>query len=346
MHARTSRRPGASPVAPVLVVAALGAVGSVAVFALLSGPPTVAGTAHAAPARASSAAVFAPAGGGAVGPGAELLTEIGPDLASCTANFVFTEGARVFLGSAAHCHAAGESLDGCANPSLPLGTPVAVVGPDATEITAELAYSSWATMQEVGETDRDRCELNDLALLEIDPDDVALVDPSVPVFGGPSGLDVDGVRAGEVVVSYQNDEEEPPYAVMRAKQGVHLGYADAAGFGYVVQTGTPGLPGDSGSGYLDGDGRAFGVLSTEIVLSDGEVVNGVTDLAQALDYAAAHGGPDVSLVEGGAPFSAQGVPMAPPPAQPIDPRDVDLRELVGPRLAEQGLDLLRELLDR
>jgi hypothetical protein len=331
--------------APALLAATLLVAGAAAAFAVASGPAVVVGTAHASPARASSGAVFAPAGGGAVGPGAELLTEIGPDLASCTANFVFTEGDRVFLGSAAHCHAEGESLDGCANDVLPLGTPVVVVGPDGTEITAELAYSSWAAMQEAGETDPDVCELNDLALLEIAPDDVDRVDPSVPVFGGPTGLDVDGLRPDEVVVSYQNDEDAS-YAVMRAKQGVNLGDADARGLGYVVQTGTPGLPGDSGSGYLDGAGRAFGVLSTEIVLDDGEVVNGVTDLAQALEYAAAHGGPDVAVVEGAAPFSAQGVPMAPLPAQPIDPREAELRELIGPRLVEQGLDLLRELLDR
>ena len=332
------------------LAATLLAAGAAAAFAVASGPATVVGTAHPAPARTSSGAAFAPAGSGAVGPGAELLTEIGPDLASCTANFVFSasdpSGAdRVFLGSAAHCHAEGESLDGCANDVLPLGTPVAVVGPDGREITAELAYSSWAAMQEAGETDPDLCELNDLALLAIAPDDVDLVDPSVPVFGGPTGLDVDGLAPDEVVVSYQNDEDAS-YEVMRAKQGVNLGDADARGLGYVVQTATPGLPGDSGSGYLDGDGRAFGVLSTEIVLDDGEVVNGVTDLAQALEYAAAHGGPDVAVVEGAAPFSTQGVPMAPLPAQPIDPREAELRELIGPRLVEQGLDLLRELLDR
>jgi hypothetical protein len=245
----------------------------------------------------------------------------------------------VYLGSAAHCHSAGESLDGCANGSLPLGTPVAVRGADGTEITAELAYSSWATMQEVGETDPDRCELNDLALLEIDPADVDRVDPSVPVFGGPTGLDVDGVEVDEVVVSYQNAEEEPPYAVMRAKQGVNLGFEDDSGFGYIVQTSTPGLPGDSGSGYLDADGRAFGVLSTEIELAGGEIVNGVTHLAPALEYAAAHGGPDVAVVEGGVPFFARGVEMAPPPADPLDPREVDLRELL-----DRGIDALDGLL--
>ncbi|MCX6466300.1 MAG: trypsin-like peptidase domain-containing protein [Pseudonocardiales bacterium] len=340
MHAPAPHRPRRG-LAPALLATGLLAGGVAVTIALAGGPVAIAGTAHAVAGSAPGGVSFASRATG-IGPGAELLTEIGPDLASCTANFVFTDGDRVFLGSAAHCHALGESLDGCVNESLPLGTPVTVGGPDGTEITAELAYSSWRTMQEVGETDRDRCELNDLALLEIDPADVGLVDPSVPAFGGPTGLDVDGVAADEVVVSFQNDEDDPPFRAMRAKQGVLLGYADEEGFGYIVQTGTPGLPGDSGSGYLDGDGRAFGVLSTEIVLTDGEIVNGVTDLAQALDYAAAHGGPDVTVVEGGVPFSAQGVPMDALPAEPIEPGQDDLRDLGD--LLGRGADALDDLL--
>ena len=286
-----------------------------------------------APVRASADAVAVTSGHGGVGPGAELLTEIGPELASCTANFVFTDGTTVYLGSAAHCHAAGESLDGCRDDPLPLGTPVVAVGADGTELTTRLAYSSWAAMQEAGETDDELCELNDLALLAVDPGDVAAVDPSVPVFGGPRGLDTDGLTAAEVVVSYQNAEDAPPYRTMRAKQGVVVDAAVAAGRGWIVRTTTPGLPGDSGSGYLDGDGAAFGVLSTEIELEDGSVVNGVTDLARALDYAAAHGGPDVTLLEGG-PFSTEGVPMDELPRDRVDPR-----VLLG-----RGLDVLRDLL--
>ena len=93
-----SARPATALLAPALLTAGLLAASAAAVVAVASGPAVVVGTAHASPARASSGAVFAPAGGGAVGPGAELLTEIGPDLASCTANFVFSDSDRVFLG--------------------------------------------------------------------------------------------------------------------------------------------------------------------------------------------------------------------------------------------------------
>ena len=77
------------------------------------------------------------------------------------------------------------------------------------------------------------------------------------------------------------------------------------------------------------------MLSTEIELEDGSVVNGVTDLARALDYAAAHGGPDVTLLEGG-PFSTEGVPMDELPRERVDPR----------ALLARGLDVLRGLLGR
>jgi hypothetical protein len=62
-----------------------------------------------------------------------------------------------------------------------------------------------------------------------------------------------------------------------------------------------GRPGDSGSGFLDGEGRAFGVLST--LFLDGSRTNGVADLAQALDYANTYGGiGPVALVPGTEPF--------------------------------------------
>ncbi len=64
-------------------------------------------------------------------------------------------------------------------------------------------------------------------------------------------------------------------------------------------------PADSGSGFLDADGRAVGVLSTQFL--DGSRSNGVTDLALALAYADAHGGLGaVTLVPGTARFRSVG----------------------------------------
>lgn len=250
--------------------------------------------------------------------GVELLTPVTEVTAgSCTANFVFTSGDRVFIGSAAHCGTLGTATDlnGCTTESVPLGTPVIIRGADGTDYTGELAYSSWIAMQAAGETDSDLCELNDFALVAIDPADVSRVDSSVPVFGGPQGLDADGVAPRERIYSYQNAADDNGLPVMRAKQGQNLREA-AGGRSHIVSTTTPGFAGDSGSGYLDAEGRAFGLLST-IIEQDGQVFNGVTDLAMALDYAVANSDlGDVALMNGTKPFSLEDVPTEPLPDVP------------------------------
>ena len=56
-----------------------------------------------------------------------------------------------------------------------------------------MVYNSWLTMQAKGETDPDTCQYNDLALVKLDPADVANVNPSIPDFGRPErGRRVDG----------------------------------------------------------------------------------------------------------------------------------------------------------
>lgn len=55
------------------------------------------------------------------------------------------------------------------------------------------------------------------------------------------------------------------------------------GWSHLVQTLTPGIPGDSGSGFFDGKGGAFGTLST-LTLAPVPGLNGVGDLAKELEY--------------------------------------------------------------
>ena len=78
----------------------------------------------------------------------------------------------------------------------------------------------------------------------------------------------------------------------------------------MVYTATPGIPGDSGSGFLSGDGEAVGVLST-LNLAPLPVSNGVTDLARALRYAADHGFPDLELEPGTEPFTPKPAALLP-----------------------------------
>ena len=151
------------------------------------GPALAAGFAGATPATAAE---------GAIHPGVMTLT----DGAQCTANFVFTSGADTFIGQAAHCSGTGGATEtnGCDAGSLPLGTKVEVDG--ATQPGA-LVDNSWLAMQAANESDPSTCQYNDFALIRIDPADVANVSPEIPVLGGPTGIDRDGVATREEVFS-------------------------------------------------------------------------------------------------------------------------------------------------
>ena len=165
-----------------------------------------------------------------------------------------------------------------------------------------LAYSSWHTMQQVGETDADTCVYNDFALVRVDPDDVESVNPSVPVYGGPTALDRDGTAVGEPVFSYGNSSLRADLDPLSPKQGVSLG-TSGGGWSHTVYTATPGVPGDSGSGFLSSAGEAVGVLST-VAVAPLPASNGVGDLAHELIYAQTVGGmSDVQLVPGTEPFT-------------------------------------------
>src|SRR6185369_3038750 len=128
---------------------------------------------------ASSASAWAPAGSATVHPGIQTFT----NGAQCTANFVFSDGTNTYLGQAAHCSSTSSSTstDGCQAQSLPNGTPVDI----GTGHNAIMVYNSWNAMKAAGEKDADTCAFNDLALLQLDPADVANTNPSIPFWGGP-----------------------------------------------------------------------------------------------------------------------------------------------------------------
>src|SRR5206468_11270532 len=135
-----------------------------------------------------------------------------------------------YLGYAAHCAGASESMDlsGCEEPTLPLGTDVTIVGAGGARASGHLAYTTWGTMQRRGESDPGLCQYNDFALVALDPADASRVDPTVPVLGGPTGLDTDGTVPGEPVVSYQ-----PQVGDTTVTQGRSLG-TTGGGLGHRV----------------------------------------------------------------------------------------------------------------
>jgi hypothetical protein len=251
-------------------------------------------TALVAPAGSSA---WAPAKSATVHPGVQVFTEG----AQCTANFVFEEDSSVYLGQAAHCSGTGgqTETDGCSSGSLPLGTPVEVTGASKP---GTLAYSSWLTMQANGETDPDTCAYNDFALIKIDPADVGSVNPSVPGFGGPTGVGAPG-SLGSTVYSYGNSSLRGGVTKLSPKQGVVV-QNEGGGWSHTVVTLTPGIPGDSGSGFLNGAGAAFGVLST-LQIAPLAGTNGVGDLGKELAYLRANGSfGAMQLAPGTEPFKA------------------------------------------
>jgi hypothetical protein len=74
-----------------------------------------------------------------------------------------------------------------------------------------------------------------------------------------------------------------------------------SGWSYSVYTVTPGVPGDSGSAFLNASGQALGVLST-LAIAPLAGSNGVGDLGRELTYAMAHGLPGLALAPGTEPF--------------------------------------------
>jgi hypothetical protein len=228
-------------------------------------------------------------------PGVQTLTNGG----QCTSNFVFRDGGGTYLGQAAHCSGTGAATDtnGCDAGTLPLGTPVEITG--ATQ-PGTLAYSSWNAMQAAGETDENTCAYNDFALVRVNPADVAGIDPTVPGLGGPTGVGGPGAMLGDTVYSYGNSSLRLGIPQLRPKQGVVI-QSEGGGWSRTVLTATPGIPGDSGSGFLSGTGEAIGVLATLQVLPLAGS-NGVGDLSHELDYARAHGFGGLQLVPGTRPF--------------------------------------------
>ena len=255
---------------------------------------------------ALSASRWAPAATAKIHPGTQMFT----DGAQCTANFVFTDSRnRVYVGYAAHCAGLGSvtSTNGCETASHPAGTAVAFVT-GATQLSTgttvghgKLAYSSWRNMQRRGLRTGNACDYNDFALVRVDAADVAKVNPTMPHWGGPVALDSDGVATRSRVYSVGSSSLR-----LGGGSAAKTGYVIAVGGGgwtYTVRTGNPGIPGDSGSGFLGPDGRAMGVLSTLSIFPQ-PLSNGVVNLHLALRYAQRWSGIDgLRLVRGTLPFS-------------------------------------------
>ena len=233
---------------------------------------------------------WAPAGTAAIHPGVQV--DNGNSI--CTAGFVFTDGKRVFISIASHCTGAHLDADECPNVFRTGGT-VKLAGASSPP---RIAYSAWDVMLREHRLRGTPCtRAHDLALLEIEPRDRAKVNPSVPSWGGPTGV-ASGVQPGDVLYTYGRsryrfgiDQLSPQIGINTANDG------DGRGFRSVSLT--PSIFGDSGSAILDANGAALGTfLRLDLPR------NHNTLLAPALAYMYEHTDLDrVKLARGTIPFS-------------------------------------------
>jgi hypothetical protein len=237
-----------------------------------------------APVQSASAApsvTWAPAASATIHPGIQTYDTQG---AQCTANFVYTDkSGSVYIGQASHCTSESGELSGsgCETQSSPLGSEVDL----GNNVKGTLAYSSWLAMQKVGEKDENACLNNDFALIKVPASARGMVNPSVPIFGGPTGINTDGLQLGDPVMGIGNSGlrggAEAPL------QGIAV-TDDQTSWYHLVYLIPPGVPGDSGGGFMDADGRVVGVLVSLNSLPPAS--NGLSDLGRALAYAQKHSG--------------------------------------------------------
>jgi len=159
----------------------------------------------------------------------------------CTANFIFTDGANKYVGTARHCVSS-------------VGSRVAM-----QVDTTTVADIGTVTQMTPGEG----VPGNDFALVRIDADVVQKwgVDPAIPVVGGPNGV---YTGCGPEPIKFYGHGYAA--AVSQGKPGGGLATNwNNDGFGWSGS----GLPGDSGAGVVTSGGQAAGDL-THLIVNLGE----------------------------------------------------------------------------
>lgn len=224
-------------------------------------------------------------------PGVKLRIE---GTGSCTSNFVFRgtgpQQGKLYLGTAGHC------VDWEVGAAVRLTPELGYYTGNHGQVIGHVAYSSFK--EEGIETFRCYAVLScaesgiDFALIELNDEFEGRVSPSMLGYGGPTGLvPFEEVDVGDKALTYGNSPLRPGTGVLDPREGyVNDKEADASDgrrdeiYAYFAG---PGVPGDSGSAVIGGDGRAMGTLVTMWFLPPGQ--NGITSLSRALEFASSHG---------------------------------------------------------
>ena len=160
----------------------------------------------------------------------------------------------------------------------------------------------------VGETDADACAYNDFALVRIDPADVAKVNPSIPHWGGPVGLDSDGLGAGERVYTYGNSSLRFGITQLSPKTGMSLGTDGERLEPPDLHRDAPASP-VTRAAPCSTPRAGPPACSRRSPSPRSPVSNNFGDLSHELAYMRSHGGPQANVVNGTEAFDGSKLPL-------------------------------------
>lgn len=196
--------------------------------------------------------VFLPAGPVGIGPGSPILITIpGEGRFGCSANFIWADGAQLYLGAAGHCFipAASKSThgEGADYDASGVRVQVCVEGCEGNFRTSLLVgkFVNLGKVAYARQTDPTATADvgNDFGVVEIPAAAAHLVRPAMPIWGGPKG--VTQMEFGKPACHYGNGVGVGEVFLTKARVGVGGGsdanewYGDFAG-----------AFGDSGSGIV------------------------------------------------------------------------------------------------
>ena len=202
-------------------------------------------------------------------PGVMIRTPNG----DCPTSFMFArpDNGTLFLATTAYC------AEG-----LPVGT-VATIADDMH--LAVLAYNSWLTMAEIGETDPDALEYNDIAIFYIDGASRPDAHPSRLGTGGPVGLaEGSSMGVGDLLRIYRPGTTSDAVVT-----------GEAGDWALLAHGLPPTLPGEMGGAVLTPEGQAVGVM-VNLGVTTVPGANGIARLDRMMAYAAEHAKLDMVLV--------------------------------------------------
>lgn len=187
-------------------------------------------------------------------PGQWLLTLLGSDgsdttLGWCSANFVFRKGSAWGLGTAGHCGTTGQPVSAYVVPPLTSG-----------RLPGLYVIGKIGVSHNNGIGD-------DFAMINIDPEFASWMNPTMPVWGGPSGI-YRGAQVGLPVKHFGHGLVFGAGGTPRAGVAIRWDINRGDGFSWA----SPAAQGDSGSGVLTLGGEAAGDLTHIVVDVEGQII--------------------------------------------------------------------------